>query len=219
MITLKRLPEPETLVRKKQDWLANLLKNRQTNPKYRPHSSSTYAHDDIRAVLTAMSHQKCFYCERKLDSKGEVDHYIELAEKPELAFDWGNLYLSCSACNKKLPHKSIPVQECIDPCDETINPSEHLTFDAGVIKPLRNSTKGAKTIQKYKLNEVYLTDARKNEIIRFYEILVAIQEKQLESGRAKNEFTEFEKDTLLSFAQSDHAFSLMFQVYVAKLNL
>ena len=39
-----------------------------------------------------MTHGKCFYCERRLtDSEQEVDHHVEVAERPELAFEWSNL--------------------------------------------------------------------------------------------------------------------------------
>lgn len=51
-------------------------------------------------ALRRMSHNKCFYCETRLaEGEEEVDHYVEVSARRDLAFAWDNLYLCCPACN------------------------------------------------------------------------------------------------------------------------
>ncbi|MBR2887220.1 MAG: HNH endonuclease, partial [Bacteroidales bacterium] len=104
--------EPEYLTEHKDKWLEAFL----TNNKPRP-DSKKYAHPKIVDALWSASNGKCFYCECSLDDKSkEVDHFIEVAERKDLAFDWNNLNLSCDQCNNKRPNKDIPVDKVLDPC-------------------------------------------------------------------------------------------------------
>ncbi len=218
MIAFTRLPEPAVLKEKKAQWTKIFLEKRAKRPKHGP-PSRQYGHHTIRNALGAMSFRKCFYCERKLDEeKGEIDHYIEVAEAPQLAFEWKNLYLSCHDCNRgKLPNTSIPAADCLDPCDPTINPAEHLTFDDELIRPKNSSSSGAKTIQKYQLDRKGLNYLRSKQLQRFYEILVRLQQRQLaDDGRT---LTADEIEALVHFKVPDSAYSLMFAVFLDKVGL
>ncbi|MDM8514646.1 HNH endonuclease [Desulfobacterales bacterium HSG16] len=162
-----------------------------------------------------MSFHKCFYCEQELgETEGQVDHYVEVAEKPERAFEWNNLYLSCPLCNgKKSYNIKIPVSDCLDPCDISENPSAHLSFDDEHIIQRQNSVKGAKTIQKYKLNRRQLRYLRLKQLQRFERFLRKLLERKNREGR--KEFTLLEKEAILRFKEPHHAFSLMFNVYLS----
>ncbi len=157
-----------------------------------------------------MSYHKCFYCEIKLAADSEVDHYIEVAEEPQLAFDWDNLYLSCSACNrKKLSNKAVPVVECIDPCGDD-DPAAHLIFEDEIITTKNASPKGLRTIQKYSLDRQELNYSRVRALQLFGKTL-----RRLHEGRGSRPFTEDEKEIIRRFEQPDHPFSLMFHIYLA----
>ncbi|MDI6793175.1 MAG: HNH endonuclease [bacterium] len=219
MISIERLPEPAILTKKKEKWLAAYLAKRPANP--RP-PSSQYGHRDIRDTLGAMSFNKCFYCECKLgtakDERGEIDHYIEVEEEPRLAFDWDNLYLSCHDCNsKKLPNTSIPVSDCLDPCDLSEDTSAHLTFNDECIRPRNGSQKGAGTIQKYSLDRDELDHLRVKQIKNFERLLRGLLERQIQDGR--DSLAPQEKEAIESFKEPCHAFSLMFRVYLTNVNL
>ena len=218
MISITRLPEPARLTKNKEKWLAAFLKKRETKPGSRP-DSGQYGHPKIRNDLRAMSFDKCFYCEHKLaESEDEVDHYIELAEKPELAFDWDNLYLSCSFCNsKKLFNTTLPVSDCLDPCDPSDNPADHLTFEGEYIVSRAGSSKGSATIQKYRLSRPGLDGRRREQLLRFRETLSELHESQIRDGGRP--LTQPEEEVLASFKEPQHAFSLMFSTYLAKLDL
>jgi len=217
VISITRLPEPARLTESKEKWLTAYLKRRETRPGLRP-DSRQYGHPEIRSTLEAISYNKCFYCERKLvETKGEVDHYIEVAEEPALAFDWYNLYLSCPDCNRrKLSNVMIPVSDCLDPCDPTESPADHLTFDDEHVRPKDGSPKGSKTVQKYKLERLSLNYLRLKQLQQFCELLLELRERQRRDGRP---LTQPEKEVLASFKEPQHAFSLMFSTYLAKLDL
>jgi uncharacterized protein (TIGR02646 family) len=218
VIPITRLPEPAKLSENKEKWLTAYLKKRQSRPNSRP-SSDQYGHPEIRNVLRAMSFDKCFYCERKLAlSEDEVDHYIGVTEDPTLAFDWYNLYLSCPTCNRrKLSNTTIPVSDCLDPCDPSENPAEHLTFDDEFIVSKDGSPKGSATIQKYRLSRPELDRLRDKQLRRFYETLSKLQKRQVDDGGRP--LTQSEKAVLASFKEPQHAFSLMFSVHLVKLEL
>ncbi|MEM7535111.1 MAG: HNH endonuclease [Chloroflexota bacterium] len=197
MIHIPRLPEPAIFKEKKARWEKN--------------KSNRLKGDDRKAVLKilrAMS-KKCFYCEKQIScSESDIEHYIEIAERPDLAFEWTNLYLSCKACNNKLPNTDIPVIECVDPCGAEHDPTVHLTFDEEIIKPKRGSERGRKTIQKYDLNRQLLLYDRLKKFKMFDKALrTLITEKRFQ-------LTEKEKEKINFMREPEHEYSLMFRVFL-----
>lgn len=218
MISLTRLDEPKVLRKNKEKWQAKYLEKLKGRPRQRP-PSSQYGHKEIRNVLEAMSFGKCFYCEQKLSgTKSEVDHYIEITEKPELAFEWANLYLCCWDCNhKKIPNSNIPVSDCLNPCDPLINPGDHLTFEGEMIRPKSGSPRGLNTIRKYRLDRDELDGPRLRQIKLFQDVVIEIKDNLIRENRKR--LNDSEKEILLRFKQPDWPFSLMFSVYLDRLNL
>lgn len=76
--------------------------------------ADVYGHEDLRAALHELFHQKCAYCEVSIPNRmgWNVDHYRpkgRIAERPAdhpgyywLAYRWSNLYPACEDCNKRL---------------------------------------------------------------------------------------------------------------------
>lgn len=211
------------LVTKKAEWTAAFLAKRAAKPGTRPESRRGYAHPEVRAALEAMSHYKCFYCERSVkgdegEQKAEVDHYIEVAQRPELAFEWTNLYLACRECNKaKMGHATISVEDCLDPCDETAEPEKHLIFEDECIRPRSGSPRGRKTITKYGLDRPQLDQARTRALRNLDRLIIAIQRRQIQEGRRG--LTDEEREAIQSFAEPEHPFSLMFRAMVEQVKL
>lgn len=217
MIPLQRLPEPPVLASHRDDWRARFLAARASKPGKRP-SSRQYAHADIVATLEAMSAHKCFYCEQSTKENGsEVDHYIEVAEAPERAFEWANLYLACPGCNHKEPNTSIPCAACLDPCDPGVRPEEHLNFDGDLVRANADSPRGRQTIQKYRLDRRELDLKRCRQLRQFDAARDAIKNKMIADGRHSMGAQELE--VLRSFAQTERPFSLMFRIYFARVGL
>jgi len=214
MRNIVRLPEPQILVNKKAEWLTNFLSSGKSRP-----DSSKYAHDTIKSDLNSMSFHKCFYCESKLKNEPkEVDHHIEVSVDKNLSFEWENLYLSCSNCNRKIPHDVIPTNEVLDPCihdDSFIQ--EHLRFNKELVEPNNNSYLGLKTIKKYRLDTELLDHKRLKQLSLFQDVLLKIKNQQVLENRQN--FTFEEKSIVDSFKRIDNPYSLMFIVLFKKLGL
>lgn len=211
MIHLERLPEPDVLIRKKTEWLQRFLASGKDRP-----TSSTYGHPEIRATLYTISHNKCFYCERKLQEReSEVDHYIEIAVERSSSFNWENLFLSCDNCNKKIQHDVIPVEHALNPFLHTdAQIEEHITFSDEIIRMKNHSEIGENTIKKFRLDK--LEHIRLQYFKAFANEYMYVSDQARADGR---EFTEEEKESLRSYSYPDRPFSLMFKVILRKRNL
>jgi uncharacterized protein (TIGR02646 family) len=217
VIALQRLAEPAVLAENGEAWQERFLEKLKGSPGQRP-DPRQYGHREIRNTLRAVSFQKCFYCERKLsESEDEIDHYIEVAESPEQAFAWENLVLCCRDCNrKKLSNATLPVRECLNPCDMTVDPADHLTFADEIIRPRSGSPIGARTIQKYRLERDQLNYLRTKQLQQFERFVRGLQTVCIGEGRR---LTQAEKEAIASFGQTDHEFSLMFRTYLTFVHL
>lgn len=211
---VERLPEPEILTARKQQWTQQFLASGKKRPDH-----SKYGNVSIRGTLDTMSFHKCFYCERKLKNiPQEIDHYVEVAEWPQGAFEWENLYLACEHCNNKFANLQIPNAQTLNPCidsDEEI--AEHLDFEDEFIRANRNSAKGYRTIQKYKLDSPVLDHVRLEQIKLFHQVLLRIKDSCIADGR--KEMNDAEKNVLRRFAQKDYPFSLMFKRQLARFGI
>ena len=88
-------------------------------------SGDIYGHDEVRAALRTAQHSKCCYCESKITHITEdVEHYRPkgaVRQSPHdarplspgyywLAYEWKNLYLSCSICNSSHKRDLFPLK-------------------------------------------------------------------------------------------------------------
>lgn len=206
---LSRLPEPEIITRKKEEWLEKFLASDSPRP-----DSSKYGNPRIREQLNSMSHHKCFYCETKLKGqRKEVDHHIEVVVDPSLSFDWDNLCLACDSCNNKIRHDAIPIDQALNPCvDSDGEIDQHLTFDDELVAPQHGSVKGLSTIQKYRLDSDVLDTRRLQSLKRFYKVVIQVHKNQIKEGR---DCILAEELALINrFKSPDSSFSLMYRVKI-----
>ena len=210
---IERLPEPAILKTKHQEWQKKFDERRAVDEKARP-DSTKYAHKEIKDTLYTMSYGKCFYCESKLTGVNkEVDHFIEIAIDPALAYDWENLYLACSNCNDKMDHRAIAVTAALDPCrdsDEEIQ--RNITFVDEQISAVAGSEKGLNTIKKYRLNTELLDMKRSKWLNKLLKEVTEIQRCMIDDGR--HETTEVERKKLLRYTSPDQPYSLMSEMYL-----
>lgn len=195
-------------------WLAAHMKNPAARPPGRQ-----YGHEDVRNALRAMSFHKCFYCEQRVTrTDEEVDHYLEHAERPDLAFTWENLYLSCTGCNNgKPPNRTLAVARCVDPCDPAQDPEADLLWRDEVVTERAGSARGQDTIRKYRLDRDEL-DLKRVKQLRVFdgayrEILLRM------NAQGRNAMQLAEVELLRSFASPTQPFSAMFRAYLARLGV
>jgi hypothetical protein len=214
VIPLRRTNEPRVLAENRDKWLEKFREKRAATPGHRP-PSSQYAHEDIVLALEAMSFKKCFYCEALAESR-EVDHYVEVAEQPERAFIWENLYLSCKLCQSKARHQEIAVTDCLDPCDPAVAPRDHLDFIDEQIRAKNDSPVGSSTIRKYRLHD----DRHDHRRLKQLKLLLKEHNEILRTAMAEHrEMTAAERTSLRRYRSREHPYSLMFDIYLARMGL
>jgi uncharacterized Zn-finger protein len=176
-----------------------------------------YGHPAVRLALRRMSHNKCFYCETRLaEGEEEVDHYVEVSARRDLAFAWDNLYLCCPDCNsQKAPDAQVACADCVDPCSPTQPPSDHLGFADECIFP-RND-RGRHTVRKYRLDRDALDLKRSRHLREFLTRHRDLLAHALREGRSA--LTEREKDLLRRYRDPAMPFSLMMDNCLTDLGL
>jgi uncharacterized protein (TIGR02646 family) len=114
-IARDRTDEASVPIRPDTDWFerarqaTEVAKREGRNHEARP---DVYGHPFVRAALEKLFHDKCAYCESKIASgfDWEVEHFRpkgEVTERPDhsgyywLAYEWSNLYPSCTHCNQR----------------------------------------------------------------------------------------------------------------------
>lgn len=61
----------------------------------------SYNTDEICSRLLADQNDKCYLCERCMDTDYEVEHFKSQANNTDLVQTWENLFAACSYCNGK----------------------------------------------------------------------------------------------------------------------
>jgi len=149
MHRLKRPTPPELLQANGQEWTDKYLAKRAKAKKEgrkipRPHFGLEVRAQIVEKLEQMNGDSFCSYCESFLDSsKPNVEHFEEVSDKPEKAFDWENLFLSCNTCNSNKKNSNM-----VNPCGD--NPREHFTFDN--VLAIKKTDLGRKTIKMLDLN-------------------------------------------------------------------
>ena len=149
-----------------------------------PLKDAIYGHVSVKDVQLNSQHGKCCYCEKI--SRGEIEHYRPKGAVKQssnsairypgyywLAYDWDNLLVSCTDCNRskstlfpledeaaraRSHHDNIQDEKplFINPAKD--DPREHIIFRGKEPVPVTES--GRKTIECLKLRRPDLQEAR-----------------------------------------------------------
>jgi uncharacterized protein (TIGR02646 family) len=94
---LKKLECPAILANKQKDWLQKYSENKNDTNRNR------YRHADIKEQLKAETGYKCIYCESKIghNTPGDIEHKKPSSKVIKLHFDWENLTIACTECNRR----------------------------------------------------------------------------------------------------------------------
>jgi uncharacterized protein (TIGR02646 family) len=85
-------------------------------------NSKLYGHESVKSALVEDQHGKCCFCERKVGSDSDVEHFRPkkgVCQDTErdmlkpgyywLAYDWENLFLCCRSCNQRFKRSYFPL--------------------------------------------------------------------------------------------------------------
>ncbi len=97
MRKIVKSPEPQALIDNKDSWKSTL----ENNPS--AHNRNKYRHPDIKRALVDETYNKCVYCESKIghNCPGDTEHKIPKSARPDLTFEWDNMTIACSECNRR----------------------------------------------------------------------------------------------------------------------
>jgi hypothetical protein len=117
MRNIEKLAMPEVLSNNHDKWLAAYVadKTNATN-KYR------YRHPEIKFTLKEETSWKCVYCESKIghNTPGDIEHKIPSSKVENLHFEWENLTVACSECNRRKNDYYIDGEEFLDPYHDDV---------------------------------------------------------------------------------------------------
>ena len=101
------------------------------------------------------------YCESQFThiDYGDIEHFRPKARYPALEFDWNNLGVACTRCNREYKrdkfHETTPY---IDPYAE--DPEDHIVAAGAILSHKRGSERGELTILDIGLNRNDLIEKR-----------------------------------------------------------
>jgi uncharacterized protein (TIGR02646 family) len=123
MRNVARLTEPSILTEKKEEWKSALLVDRSDNNQNR------YRHQEIKQTLLTETDNKCVYCESKIghNCPGDIEHKVPKSKRTDLTFEWDNMTIACTECNRKKGEYYEPDCMFLDPyTDDVENLVQHL---------------------------------------------------------------------------------------------
>ena len=118
-------------------WAAYQMDNSQPKPntQFVPKNKPNYRNFDLLDAFDACFFAKCYLTEKQFNSSFEMDveHFLPKSERPDLRYEWSNLYPADHDANMMKPN-GTPEGGYLDPC----NPEDdveneivyHLDFDA-----------------------------------------------------------------------------------------
>ena len=158
--------------------------------------SDIYGHPEVKKQLLQDQHSKCGYCEGKFlgNDYGDVEHFRpkaaykqkadETLRKPGyywLAYDWSNLTLSCSRCNRGHKKNHFPLFNprdrakshrddiakerpiLVNPVAE--DPQQFIGFHDSVAYGIDSQQRGATTIETVGLNRALIEEDRREHLL------------------------------------------------------
>jgi hypothetical protein len=118
-----KLPEPSILTERKEEWESALSVNPSDTNKNR------YRHQEIKQTLLTETNNKCVYCESKIghNCPGDIEHKIPKSKRIDLIFEWDNMTIACSECNRRKDEYYDPDCMFLDPnTDDVENLVQHV---------------------------------------------------------------------------------------------
>lgn len=90
-------------------------------------TTSAYDGEEVKQQLLDDQQDKCYLCERKLETDFQVEHYKSQQKYPQLKNEWTNLMLACGYCNRK---KSSNFDDIINPLKDNVEEeiSQHIDY-------------------------------------------------------------------------------------------
>ena len=170
MRTLHRSPEPQVLADNKVSWLAEFLAD--PNSNYR---KTKYRHPNVKSQLMDDSGHKCAYCESKIghNTPGDVEHLVPTSANNNLHFEWTNMGVACTECNRRKNDYNDLTNPFLNPYSENVE--EQVEHHGPLVLWKTGNVRAEISIKKLQLNGSERIDLIKDKIQKLKEIDEAVQ--------------------------------------------
>ena len=219
------------------------IKRTSSAPSVLSTSSAQDRYNRPRVVksLHNMQHGKCCYCEGYIPDDGrgkEVEHFRPRSKFPQLAYDWNNLLLACTACNgaksDQFPTSPSGDPLLLDPSDPAFDPEDHVSFvvrevgalgrgspvspetTLGLAIPKDGSPLGKETIRTTKLYQSHHVRNRKDTLRSLRRCYLGLlgEIKKASNGEGNASKVETLKNELRDFVGGDRAYASLARAFV-----
>jgi len=188
--------------------------------------SDLYGHESVKSALIQAQHAKCAFCESKFAhiSYGDVEHFrpkggCHQAEgKPLqrpgyywLAYDWANLFLSCTLCNQRFKKNLFPLKRAARRArnhQDSMAAEEPLLIDPGAEDPealigfreevpyaIDGSERGESTISILGLRRPELAERRRDYLVTVKMLRVVAATHEPEAQEARKMLVRIQEDS------------------------
>ncbi len=172
MISLAKSAQPDILADNAVQWRDELIAMIDAGEIPTKNQKNRYNQATVKEQLILETSGKCAFCESKIRhiDDGDIEHFIPKSTHPEWSFDWTNLTLACTICNRnKGVHYAPPGDplSLVNPYED--DPSDHFLFHREILTGTPESLRGINTEQILDLNRGELRERRREKIDQLHE--------------------------------------------------
>ncbi|WNG13592.1 hypothetical protein [Cystobacter fuscus] len=198
----------------------------ETGKKSFEFDSGLYGHETVKAALRKAQHLKCAFCESNFAhiSYGDVEHFRPKAgwrqkEKEPLgrpgyywlAYEWTNLFLSCTLCNQQFKRNLFPLKTpkrrarnhkddvsvedplLLDPAAD--DPETFISFRQEVPYAVEGNKRGETTIRTLGLRRVELAEQRRRHLSHVKALQTISKLPIPEASEARDQLQSMQQDS------------------------
>jgi uncharacterized protein (TIGR02646 family) len=147
MRNLVKLAEPNVLIANKAYWTAEYAAKGTNYWRFK------YRHKDIKTTLKQETANKCIYCESRIghNTPGDVEHKIPSSVNAALHFEWGNLTIACTECNRRKNAYFDALKPFLDPYNDNVE--QRLVHHGPIVGWVAGDQEAEISVKTLKLDE------------------------------------------------------------------
>lgn len=192
MRNVERTAEPQSLSNNADRWKRELLdeiaNQGEDVSKVEKRFFNKYNKQDVKEALNEMYDGLCCYCEGKTGTVDylQIDHRKPKKLFPESTYDWNNLNLSCTICNRRKGDKYSKKYPILDAVRD-VPISKHFTYmvDTYGVWVIPMSNRGQTTKEHADLNRDNLCGERAKLCGGIMKLIFEIKESEPENSKTQ----------------------------------
>jgi uncharacterized protein (TIGR02646 family) len=191
-----------------------------------------YGDATVKNALITAQHGKCCFCERRIGGDGDVEHFRPKSGCRQtrsgkllrpgyywLAYDWDNVFLSCSACNQRHKRNHFPLANpdqravhhsgdlsaeeplFLNPAQQ--DPEQFIGFRKEIPFAINGNKFGKATIRALGLDREILNEVRRDYLAILIQMQTVVELEASLAGTAKGRKAVSDAKAFLAKAVTD----------------